>query len=126
FFLCRFAIRAGVSARIAERGAGDEDVFASEADRAEKTIEVRARLIAGKRHARSIGAFASGRFADEHDACVRRAVQVAQHRAAATHRRTARALRSFINELLKSLLCRSLHSTTVSSRVTIPPFFTGQ
>ncbi len=59
------AVRPRRRARIAERGAGDEDVGTPEVDRSQEPFEVFARLIAGKWDARAVRALASRRFADE-------------------------------------------------------------
>src|SRR6185369_3475777 len=101
FFLRRFAIRSRLRTWITQRSARDENFFAREFDRSQKPIEIGARLIAGKRYACSISPLSSRRFADEHDACVRRSVEFTQDCAAPTHRRTPRTRSRFFRQHTK-------------------------
>src|SRR5438034_2294714 len=71
------AVRPRSRARIAKRGAGNEDIGTLEIYRSQKSLEISARLIAGKWHARTIGALASRRFANKHHARVDWPIQLA-------------------------------------------------
>jgi len=83
------AIGAGRRLRITQRRARNEDLVATQTDRLQETIEVASRLIARKGNTRPVSALASRRFADKHDPRINGAIQMAQHRGALCHPRTA-------------------------------------
>src|SRR4051812_7982992 len=97
----RFTVRARLGARVTERRVRDENFLAREPDRGQIAREVSARLVARKRHARTVSALPTRSLAHEHNARAHAPVLLAQHGAPPAHRRAPTARGGLRDERVK-------------------------
>src|SRR5882724_1498634 len=86
FCFAGFAICSCLSSRIAECGTGEKNFLARPGRNRQKTVEVFPLLVPRKGNASPIGAFSAWRLTNEEYSRVQRAIKLAQHCAALTHR----------------------------------------